>query len=303
MVEWRTLVGVLLAAGLVGSSQARAAGDEPAPAADGERGSSTVVASRVPKLRPLKVRNKFFLKTSRLEITPQIGYITTNALNDEMLVGAAVTYHFDERAGFEVMGSYGVLGGTNNTKDLALAVLRLKSDDYRLESVDPGLFLTGSLVWTPMYGKINPFGLAVINLDFYFVLGLGYGLETVEMLKYEEFDEFGRESASLATEAQPNHLFLIDVGFGAEIYASRSFSLRLEGRVYLTFDQILDPTTDLARARMNAIGPLVNRLSCDTEPDPGEFCRTAVPATLALSVGGSFWVPGDKVVRQKLGNP
>lgn len=306
MIEWRPLVGILLAtATLFVVGEARAEEGDDGGRRDSARAPSTVVPSRVPKLRPLKVRNKFFLKTGRVEITPQIGYITTNALNDEMLVGGAVTYHFDERVGFEVMGSYGVLGGENNTKDLALAVLRLKTDDYRLESVDPGLFLTGSLIWTPMYGKINPFGLAVINLDFYFVLGLGYGMETVEMLRFEEFDEFGGQSA-LIERADTNHLFLIDLGFGAEVYASRSFSLRLEGRVYLTFDKILDPSTDQARAIINAIGPLANRLSCDSPPTDTEwnsFCRTAPLATLSLGIGGSFWLPGDRVVREKLGNP
>lgn len=306
MNGWRVLVVALFAIGttMVDLPTAFAAdddGEEASVSSESSRGP-TIVTSRVPKLRPLKVRRKFFLKAGRVEITPMIGLVTSNALNDEMVVGAGVTYHFSERLGLEVLGSYGVLGGASNRKELALAVLRLLDSDFRLESVDPGLFATVSLVWTPMYGKINPFGLAVINLDFYFLLGLGYANETIEMLSYQ-IDDAGREDAALAFE-QMNHKMVIDFGFGAQFYASRSFSLRLEGRLYLTWQQVLDYSTPENASNNRDLPENANRLTCtDADEATQPACKLTFPTTLVLGIGGSFWAPGDKVVRAKLGNP
>lgn len=306
MNGWRLLVASILAVGLstVPSSAAHAAdeeGEDSAVSSESSRGP-TIVASRVPKLRPLKVRRKFFLKTGRIEITPNIGLVTSNALNDEMIVGLGLTYHFSERLGLEVQGSYGVLGGASNRKELALAVLRLLDSDFRLESVDPGLFATASVVWTPMYGKINPFGLAVINLDFYFVLGLGYANEAVEMLSYSISDA-GSEEALLAYK-ETNHRMVFDFGFGAQFYASRSFSLRLEGRLYLTWQNVLDYSTPENASKNRDLPENANRLTCsDPDLQDDAACRLTFPTTLVLGVGGSFWAPGDKVVRAKLGNP
>ena len=253
----------------------------------------TIVPTRAPKEKnPPKVRNKFFYKGGRVEITPHFGWITTNPLNTEVLAGGRFTYHVNERIGIEIDGSYAFLGGAANTNNLAKAVLNLATasdPSFHLESTDPGALVTGSLVWSPMYGKLNPFGIAIINLDFFFVVGAGYGNEQVEMLA-ESSNELGASIAALAT-TEINHQFLFHLGFGANVFISKFFSLRLEGRLYFTWDSILDFTTPEWREinQDHPDGPLVNRLDCN--PDSVAVCRTEFTTRLILGLGGSFWTP------------
>jgi outer membrane beta-barrel protein len=290
--------------------------------ADDDSGTATIVRTRAPitKRQPL-VRNKYFVKARRLEITPRFGYISNNALNSEILLGLGLTYHFSERIGIEVAGDYAPLGGTSNTKNLALAVLRLLDASFRLESVDPGLFTTVSLIWYPMYGKLNPFAIAVINLDFFFQFGIGYGNEQIEMLAHEPVEQcmdpgenpslgcdFGFEGQSLGVEPRINHLFLLNFGFGAKIYLAKMLSLRLDARLYVTTDAVLDFDTEEAAAQNRGLGQLANRLDCNIDPQTGDqfkadaACKTVFPTSFVLSVGMSFWVPGDKAARRSAGS-
>lgn len=260
-----------------------------------------VVRSRAPvDKRQTLVRNKFFYKRGRFEITPQFGYVGSSPLNNEVMAGLSLTYHVTDKFGVELSGNYAFLGGAANTKQLAVAVLRLLDSSLRLESVDPGAFVTLSAILSPMYGKLNPFGLAVINLDFFFIAGLGYGNENIEMLNFT-VDEFGREGAALAVDPRINHMFLLHLGFGAKIFVSKWFSLRLDGRVYLTWDRVLDYDDDIAaETNGNLDAVLSNRLSCHADSPQQAACKTVFPTTLVLGVGGSFWVPGDKVVRARM---
>jgi outer membrane beta-barrel protein len=280
----RLLTALLLAASfvLIGPTHARA----------DDEAATTIVPTRAPTEKfPSLVRNKYFLKKGRAEFTPRFGYISNNALNDEFTAGLAVTYHLSERLGIEAAFDYGVLGGTKNTKQLAIAVLRLLDTSFRLESVDPAVFVSVSAIWSPMYGKINPFASAVINLDFFFIFGIGYGNEHVEMLSY--FNDGVEETAELAQAAQLNHLFMINFGFGTKVFVTKWMSLRLDGRIYLTTDQVLNYDDDQGAATNRELGNLANRITCDDASIPAneKACKTVFPATLVLSAGVSFWTP------------
>ena len=269
-----------------------------APATASAADDDTIVPTRSPvDKRPTLVRNKFFYKKGRVELSPQFGYISNNALNDEIMVGLGATYHITDKFGVELSGNYALLGGEANTKQLAIAVLRLLDRSLRLESVDPAAFVTVSAVLSPMYGKLNPFGLAVVNLDFFFVAGVGYGNEHVEMLNYA-VDEKGSEIAQLAIDKQINHNFLIHFGFGAKFFLARWLSLRLDARWYLTVDKVLNFDEDQAAATNRNLGPLANRLSCDDGSEAA--CKTVFPSNFVLGAGLSFWLPGDKVVRARM---
>ncbi|MBJ93337.1 MAG: hypothetical protein CMP23_02555 [Rickettsiales bacterium] len=277
-------------------------------AQDGDSDEGSIVPTRAPADKnAVKVRNKFFIKSKRLEITPQIGIVTNNPLNDEVTFGAALTYHFNERFGLEFNGSYAALGGANNTKNLSTAVLSLLPPQERLESIDPAALLTLSAVWTPMYGKINPFGMAVINLDFFFLAGLGYGNEFVEMLSCPDCAR-GNPAVEVANAfdspmGQINHLFMLNFGFGVNVFISKWFSFKVDMRVLLTYDQVLNFDDDTAReanrnlASPQGGNPLLNRISCHT--DDNAVCKADFPSTFIINIGGSFWVPGDGAVRAK----
>ena len=111
-------------------------------------------------------------------------------------------------------------------------------------------------------------------------------------------DEFGAEQALLA-QTEINHLFMINFGFGAKVYLAKMVSLRLDGRLYLTWDSVLDFDTEEAAAQNRGLGQLANRLQCGVNPDAA--CKTVFPTSVVLSAGLSFWVPGDKAARRSAG--
>ncbi len=286
MSRWPALLMCSLAAAML----ALAGGPASAIAGDGD-GDDTVVPTRaVVDKRPTLVRNKFFSKRGRLELTPQFGFISNNPYNDEVMLGLAATYHITDKFGVELSGNYALLSGERNTKQLAIAVLRLLDPD-NLESVDPATFITVSAVLSPMYGKLNPFGLAVVNLDFFFVAGLGYGNENIEMLSYAVTDQ-NVETAQFAIDQKINHLFLVHLGFGAKFFITKWMSLRLDARWYLTFDKVLNFDEETAANTNRLLGPLANRLNCDDGSDAA--CKTIFPSNFVLGAGLSFWLPGQK---------
>lgn len=265
-----------------------------------EDAAGTIVPTRAPKeKRNVLVRNKYFIKKGRLEITPTFGLITDNPMNTEVWAGAGFTYHFSDSVGVEGFVAYAFLTGTDNSKPLARAVLDLLETEELIESTDPGLMATASLVLTPMYGKINPFGSAVINLDFYFVLGLGYANEQIEMLGMPV--KATRELVlGGALGPQMNHLFMGHLGFGVNVYLTKFLSFKVDARLHLTGDQVLD-FDEVADATQNRnLGPQANRKWCDDASLGGQAaCKLDVGTWFVVNFGVSFWVPGDKAARRQ----
>jgi outer membrane beta-barrel protein len=297
MRSWPLLLALMVTLSLVVTEAYGASGD------DDDEGGTTIVTSRGPEDRGLKVRNKFFHKRGRLEITPTFGFIPNNAFNTDMTGGVDFAIHLTERFAIELGGKYAFLSGSNQ-KGLAVAVLQL-TDDYLLEATEPGAFVHGGVLWSPMYGKINPMGIAVINLDFFFALGLAYVYEEVELLELN----YTTGSAGITHDinknrpaSYQNHLPALHLGVGMKIFATRGFSLRIDGRFYLSADKILDfSTTGAADTNQTLIAgaggtppnPYLNRLDCDN--DSGAACVLTMNTTFLVSIGGSIWVPKPKV--------
>jgi outer membrane beta-barrel protein len=272
---------------------------------DGDDGptGATIVPTRAPKeKRESLVRNKFFYKRGRVEIAPRFGYVVNNALNQEATFGLGVTYHFSERLGLEIAGDFAPLGGTANTKSLTKAVLRVLNDDsFRLESVDPLAFVTASLVWYPMYGKLTPFSSFVVNLDFFFLFGLGWSMEHIEMVGMQN-PQSPNEVITLGLQpAQTNHLFIANFGFGAKWYLTRWLSFRIDGRLYVSWDEVINFDEDEAAEHNRGLGANTNRLDCHGADEAGPICKVTFPTTWLVSGTLGFWAPGDKAARRSAG--
>jgi len=264
----------------------------------------TVVETRAPSLVGPKVLNKFFVKRKRLELDlPTIGYLTSNPFIDDMMVGLAASYHISDRVAIELHGAYGIYGflaGGNNFKKIVGAVVNLVGEsDFRLETVDPELQAGISVLWSPMYGKINPFGSAVINLDFYFFAGAGVLSEQIKMAKQDILlDDIGNR-AFTDLEYWPNlgatgtlYNFMLNLGGGVKVFLTRGFSLRIDARLYLTFPKTLDyreGRDDNIRAE-TTLGRVPNRTDCGVANAPVS-CVQSLNSTLVVSVAPSFWFP------------
>lgn len=280
MRTWPLLLTLLLASSLV-VEPAWGASD----ADEDDDSGTTIVLSRAPTRAGLKVRNKFFHKKGRVEITPNVGFVTNNPYNSDITGGLDVAIHVSERFAIEIGGMYAFLGATNQ-KDLAAAVTSL-TDPNLLEATEPGAFAHAGILWSPMYGKINPMGIAVISLDFFFAAGLGYAYEEIELLKID----YNTAKAVRVANFQ-NHLVPFHLGFGMKIFASRGFSLRIDGRFYLSIDKILDFKNPQSAQDNRNLPDDANRLLCGQ--DPSARCVTNLNNTFIVTIGGSIWAPKMK---------
>ena len=281
MRSWSLLLVLLLTTALVVPATNGSAKEE-----EDDEGGTTIVVSRAPSdLHGLKVRSKFFHKKGRVEFTPNIGFVTNSPFNNDITGGLDIGIHLSERFAIEIGGMYAFLGATNQ-KDLAAAVTSLTDPNW-LEATDPGVFVHGGILWSPMYGKINPMGIAVINMDFFLAAGLGYLYEEVELL------QISYETASaIVAEKYQNNLVPFHLGFGIKIFAARGFSLRIDGRFYLTIDQILDFKNPQAAQANRDLAENANRLDCGVSDDAR--CITALQNTFVVTIGGSIWAPKMK---------
>jgi outer membrane beta-barrel protein len=287
----------------------------PASAAD-----DRVVETRASTRGGSPVLNKFFVKARRFEIdAPIIGYLSNNPFISDLTLGFGLAYHIDERVAVELMGSYGVLGflpdnrgarfgfpsesQANFKKIVDAAVGLVSQDDFRLETVDPELMASVSALWSPMYGKINPFGLAVINLDFFFYAGAGILTELVKMAKWDRAlfqaasaEGIGLQRAVNDPNQQRNKLSAqVNLGGGLKIYITRSFALRIDARFMLTLPRVPD-YKDPENAAMNREFEEVelrppNRQDCGGGTQAEAGCTRTLQSTFVVSISPSFWVP------------
>jgi len=304
MRRWLKLVTLLAAFGVASPGAFAAVEDDKDDGGPEEAG--TIAATRAPKERsPLKVRQKYFAKKGRLEIAPQVGLVSNNAFNSDFTLGLGLAYHFSERIALEFQAQYGLGGSTaagtgylsylGNQKGLTGAVLQLVGEGgVLLEATDPGLYANAEVLFSPLYGKINPMGLAVINLDFYLALGLGYYNEAVEMV--------GIDDLSLTLPVREiNHLFAINAGLGVKVFVSRSVALRIDGRSYITFDETLDyADPDNASQNRRLDKTEANRLACD-DPNSSARCALTVGSSVVVTAGVSVFLPGPKTSRTVAG--
>lgn len=281
MRTWPLLLTLLMASSLI-VEPAWGAKDD---AGDDEDSGTTIVMSRAPTRAGLKVRSKFFSKKGRVEITPNVGFVTNNPYNTDITGGLDVAIHISERFAIEVGGMYAFLGATNQ-KDLAAAVTSL-TDPKLLEATEPGAFAHVGVLWSPMYGKINPMGVAVISLDFFIAAGIGYAYEEIELLQIDD-----SYTKAVRVDNFANHLVPFHLGFGMKIFASRGFSIRIDGRFYLSIDQILDFKNPQSAQDNRTLPDDANRLLCGQ--DPSARCVTNLNNTFIVSLGGSIWAPKMK---------
>ena len=265
-----------------------------------------VVGTRAPDRTGAPVLNKFFVKNKRLEIdVPIIGYLGSNPFIDDLHLGMGLAYHFNERLALEVAASYGIMGlvsGENNFKkivDAAVGLVNDTADIFRLETSDPELQASVSVLWSPMYGKLNPFGLAVINLDFYFFGGVGAVTDRVKLARLDlaKAGELGiLEAVHDPEQGGIRPSFMVNIGAGLKIYVTRSFALRVDARFYLTAPRVPDYRDESNRSINQqfegAEGRPPNRIDCsgNTSVAPAA-CVTTLNSTFIISVSPSFWVP------------
>jgi len=163
----------------------------PAAAAD-KPGVEALEDFRKGFAEPNAIENRFFLKESRFEIAPHLGYVPNNSFAKRYVGGVALNYHFAETLAVGADITYSPDLGKNDLKQLVGILL---DRAFNASGANVGfqqpldkvtLSAAFGVSWAPVYGKINLVGETVMNFDLYMFAGLGMVSKTNYFAQYDE---------------------------------------------------------------------------------------------------------------------
>jgi len=213
-------------------------------------------------------------------IAGRFGPLLGNPYNDDVGLGGTFGFWPARWFGVEVTGQAFVLGGQDNTRTLAVAILRLLDPSQRLESLDLKGTLAFGPVFSPIRGWIAPPGAPGIHPQVLLGVGVAVSFHSVEMLNYT-VDGAGTERALLAVEPQNLALAGPQVHLGGRLGFTPWLGFRWDMRLLGWIDRVLNYDEDTAAAVNRNLGPLANRLSCD-DPSMDAACKTTAGGALSV---------------------
>jgi outer membrane beta-barrel protein len=145
------------------------------------------------------VENRFFLKESRFEISPQFGYVPNNPFARRYMAGGVLGYHFAESFSVQTQILYSPDNGENDLKPLVEVLLDRAANSGQGNTGTPDtptefqqpldkavLSAAFGPAWAPFYGKINLVGETVLSFDFYVFGGVGMVSKVNYVATYDE---------------------------------------------------------------------------------------------------------------------
>ena len=230
---------------------------------------------------------------------PQMGLPA--ALNDELVLGLTVGIWPTRRLGLEVNLSGFPLGGTENTQQLAIAVLRLLDTSFRFESIDRDLSLTASVAALLLSGPISFFGAPEVHAELLLAFGGGIEKNSVEMLSY--FNDGDSERAELAQAAQDWPRPVLNLSLGSRLFLHPKIGLRIDFRLQGGSATVLNYDDDQGAATNRELGNLANRLTCLDASIPAneKACKTTLEFSAGVEIGLEFAVVGSKAEARRHG--
>jgi len=151
-------------------------------------------------------------KAGALELDALVGVIPNDAFLVYMPVGARVAYHLTERWSLELGFEYNIQFDTGLRAHLEASDAQLRA---RLRHRQQ-LRASGSLGWSPLYGKLAVAG-AVVHFDGYLLAGAG-------LVRTEE-----EQALDLPAAVRPD----FHLGAGVRLFFGQRWLVRLEYRQYL----------------------------------------------------------------------
>lgn len=178
------------------------------------------------------VQNRFFLKSKRFELAPELGLVPNNPFARRFTVALGFGYHFTETLSLQGNFAYAPDMGNRDVKALA-PILLSRADDPAFRQPLDKVTLSASfgVAWAPIYGKINLLGETVVNFDFYGYLGIGLVVQnrysavenpTPQDSSTQQF--FVLEKGASAVHVAPN------IGLGGNFFITHAIALKLDGR-------------------------------------------------------------------------
>jgi outer membrane beta-barrel protein len=232
----------------------------PAIAADGPGIDALKEFRRRTKGFKPAVENRFFVKESRFEVAPIVGYVPNNSFAKRYVAGAVLAYHFTEVLAAESQITYSPDLGESDLKGLTTVLI---DRAYNASAVSQANFqqpldkvtlsAAFGMSWAPIYGKINLVGEKVLNFDM-------AGFAGVAMLSKSNYNaKYDIENANIETgdivllESLGNEVKIAPViGIGMNFFLNQTVALKFDARSSLFVDNKpqYDPNEPVAQQRL-----------------------------------------------------
>lgn len=123
---------------------------------------STETQNNVERSINAVVRNKYFYKTNKIELSGTAGAMPLDSVVNHLLVGGRATWHFSDHFGWEIahiqVASPSITG---NIKDIVTA-----NSLSNVQFSQINLLATSTILLSPIYGKIRFLGIRFSTLIF-----------------------------------------------------------------------------------------------------------------------------------------
>ncbi|RMH00180.1 MAG: outer membrane beta-barrel domain-containing protein [Deltaproteobacteria bacterium] len=213
------------------STKTKGAGDGPGA---GGKCVDTVAAETLLAKRKMRLTtDRLFVKNLRHELAVFGGYYVADLFDGTFSLGGSYTFFMSENFGTELSVSWSRL--RTSTADV---IEKANNFDLDLEGRRDIVRVFGTLVYSPLYGKVRLFAKPIVRYDFYLAAGPGVVVDPVS---------FGAAG---------------NFGVGVRIFLHQAVTLRFDLRDYLFRQEILSESylvNDLAfTAGIGVLLPLHN---------------------------------------------
>ncbi len=170
------------------------------------------------------VRNKYFYKSGRFELTPTAGVMPYDSVMAHYTLGGRATWHLSDHYSWEV-------------GDLQLAFPSVTSyiQSYvktfglsNVQTVKIRKLASSNFILSPIYGKVRFFGRQILYFDIYVAAGIGMANTDVVQLS-----STGKGVDGVETLLKSGWDPMIDVGFGFKIFLNDAMGLVFDLRDYI----------------------------------------------------------------------
>ncbi len=186
---------------------------------------STETQNNVERSINAVVRNKYFYKTNKIELSGTAGAMPLDSVVNHLLVGGRATWHFSDHFGWEIahiqVASPSITG---NIKDIVTA-----NSLSNVQFSQINLLATSNILLSPIYGKIRFFGNQVLYFDIYSVFG--FGLANTKTIKLSS-------SAPVESTVRQGMDPVFDFGLGVKIFTGDALAILIDLRDYVTFTEV-----------------------------------------------------------------
>ena len=187
---------------------------------------STETQNNVERSINAVVRNKYFYKTNKIELSGTAGAMPLDSVVNHLLVGGRATWHFSDHFGWEIAHIQVASSSISaNIKEIVNPPNSLSNVQFS----QINLLATSNILLSPIYGKIRFFGNQVLYFDIYSVLGFG-----VANTKTIKLSSPGPVESTVRQGLDP----VFDFGLGVKIFTGDALAILIDLRDYVTFTEV-----------------------------------------------------------------